>query len=280
MKKVERQKGAKVILLALAIALVMTIITLLLSGRAFVLTGAVNTILKPGRALMDSLAGWAEQQFSEVEEIDALREENTELKRRIAEMESDARDLQDIKDENDRLNELLEFSKKHKDFSYEKVTLVAWGSSNWTSEFTISKGTEAEIEVYDCVVTESGYLVGIVSEVGVGWSTVKTIIDTDFSMGVLVYETSETAVAEGDLTLMEQGYLRMSYIPSDSELKTGDTVMTSGLGNMYPKELVIGKVATVGVDSSGLTEYAVIKPEADLSSISSVYVITDYEITE
>ena len=80
MKKVERQKGAKVILLALAIALIMTIITLLLSGRAFVLTGAVNTILKPGRALMDSLADWAEQQFDEVEEIDALRAENTELK--------------------------------------------------------------------------------------------------------------------------------------------------------------------------------------------------------
>lgn len=280
MKKIDTLKGLKIIALAAAVCLLMTVLSLLLSGRAFVLTGAFNTLLNPGRSLMDTLAGWAEEQFAEADKVQRLEQENIELKRRIAEMEEMARDSQTVLDENSRLRELVDFAERNRDFVFEPVTLVAWGSSNWSSEFTISKGSESGIEPYDCVVTETGALVGRVNEVGIGWSTVRTVIDTDFSMGVLIYNTSETAVAEGELSLMKQGYLRLTYIPADSELRTGDLILTAGLGGTYPKGLTIGTVAIVELDVSGLTNYAVIKPSADIYSISAIYVIKDFDITE
>ena len=280
MKEQEKRRGLKVIAGAVAIALVMTILTLLLSGRAFVLTGAVNTILRPGRALMDSLAELAEKQFAADDEVVQLRTENEQLKAQLAEMQQTVRDSESLLDENDRLRGLLGLQAKHREFDFESATIVAWGASNWTSEFTISKGSEYGIEVYDCVVTEAGDLVGVVQEVGVGWSTVRTILDTDFSMGVSIYESAETAVAEGSFELMKQGYLRLTYIPADSSLRTGYTILTSGLGGNYPMGLTIGTVATVATDVSGLTDYAIIRPAAEIASLSAIYVIKDFDIEE
>lgn len=280
MKELDKRRGLKVIAAAVAIALAMTVITLLLSGRAFVLNSAVNTLLSPGRALMDTLAELAEEQFAASDRVARLERENEQLRNQVAELQQTARDSESVLEENARLRGLVGLAEKHKEFEFESATILAWGASNWTSEFTISKGSEQGIEPYDCVVTEAGHLVGIVDEVGVGWSTVRTILDTDFSMGVSIYEAAETAVAEGSFELMKQGYLRLTYIPADSSLRTGYTIMTSGLGGNYPRELTIGTVATVATDVSGLTDYAIIRPAADIASLSAVYVITEFEIVE
>ena len=280
MKDQEKRRGLKVIVIAVAIALVMTILTLLLSGRAFVLTGAVNTILRPGRALMVSLAELAEKQFAAGDEVAQLEAENERLRTQVAELQRSARESERLQEENVRLRGLVGLQEKNENFDFESATVVAWGASNWTSEFTISKGTEYGIEAYDCVVTEAGYLVGIVEETGVGWATVRTILDTDFSMGVSIYESTETAVAEGSFDLMKQGYLRSTYIPADSSLRTGYTILTSGLGGNYPMGLTIGTVATVATDVSGLTDYAIIRPAADIAALSAVYVIKNFDIVE
>lgn len=280
MKKIDKLKGLKIIGVAAAIAVVMTILSFVLSGKAFLISGAVNTVLKPGRMVMDNLASWAEEQFAETDRLERLEQENEQLKKQIAEMEDLARESEMVLQENERFRELMGFSERRRDLTFQTAKIVAWGSSNWISEFTINKGSDGDIEPYDCVVNESGALVGIVREVGIGWATVRTTIDTDFSMGVLIYNTSETAVAEGELTLMKQGYLRLTYIPSGSEMRTGDEIMTAGLGGTYPDGLKIGTVATIDRDASGLTNYAVIQPTVDFSSLSSVYVITDFEITE
>ena len=280
MKDQEKRRGLKIIAAAAVTALVMTGLTLLLSGRAFILTGAVNTLLRPGRALMNSLATLAEQQFAASDRVTRLEEENEQLKIQLAELQETVRDSESLSSENERLRGLLGLRERHREFEFEAVTVVAWGASSWTSEFTISKGTEYGIEAYDCVVTEAGYLVGIVEETGVGWSTVRTILDTDFSMGVSIYENGETAVAEGSFEMMKQGYLRLTYLPADSTVRTGYTVMTSGLGGNYPMGLTIGTVATVATDVSGLTDYAVIRPSAAISELSAVYVIKSFEIVE
>jgi rod shape-determining protein MreC len=84
----------------------------------------------------------------------------------------------------------LGYLEKHKDFVTESARVVAWNASNWASAFTISKGQESGIEVGDCVVSSAGDLVGQISELGTGWSTVRTLIDTNMNVGVLVGEVS------------------------------------------------------------------------------------------
>lgn len=136
----------------------------------------------------------------------------------------------------------------------------------------------------NCVISSegvsSGYLVGVVSEVGYNWCTVLTLADTDTEIGARVFRTQEVAVAEGDLALMDQGKLKLSYLSEDSQLLTGDYVMTSGLGGYYPSGLVIGTVDSVLTGDDGLAQYAVLSPMVDFDALTEVFIIKDFDIVD
>ena len=121
---------------------------------------------------------------------------------------------------------------------------------------------------------------GIVSEVGSNWCTVLSVIDTDTEIGAQVFRTGEIGVAEGNFGLMSQGKLRMNYISQESDVMNGDLIVTTGLGGYYPSDLVIGSVAEVLPDDSGLVQYAVVVPKADFENLSEVFVIKDFEVVD
>ena len=136
------------------------------------------------------------------------------------------------------------------------------------------------LEQGDCVVDEYGNLVGLIDQVGTNWSTVMTIVDSDLEMGGLIARTDTAGILEGSFELMGQGKLRLSYLPENSEFMAGDQVLTSGLSGLYPSDLVVGYIEEVRTDPSGMTRYAVVVPEADLSDLQQVFVITSFDIVE
>ena len=138
----------------------------------------------------------------------------------------------------------------------------------------------AGVEAGDCVVTEMGVLVGVVSKTGLNWSTVSTIINTDTQMGGIVNRTYSAGVLEGDFSLMNQDRLKLNYLPEGAQLVSGDEVLTSGRGEVFPSGLVVGQVEGVFTDPSGQTRYAVVKPAVDLDALIKVFVIKDFEIVE
>ena len=101
-----------------------------------------------------------------------------------------------------------------------------------------------------------GNLVGVVTEVGLNWCRLTTILDTGSQLGAMVFRTEETAIAAGDLSLMTEGKLKLSYLPDSSTLIKGDLVVTSGLGGYYPSGLPIGSVEEVRTDDGGLAAAA------------------------
>ena len=107
-----------------------------------------------------------------------------------------------------------------------------------------------------------------------------TVIDTDTELGARIFRTGETAVAEGDFSLMGEGKLKLSYLTSDDEVLTGDQIVTSGLGGYYPSGLVIGAVESVQTGDDGLARYAVLTPMVDFDALTEVFVIVDYDIVE
>lgn len=96
------------------------------------------------------------------------------------------------------------------------------------------------MEKGDCVITETGVLVGVVNEVGTNYAIVNTLIDTGTEMGGIITRTNSAGVLEGDLALMQEGKLRLSYLPDEAQLVAGDEVLTSGNGDVYPAGLVVG----------------------------------------
>ena len=149
--------------------------------------------------------------------------------------------------------------------------------TNWTSTLTIDKGTLHGLEVNDCVISETGALVGVISEVGTNWATVLTLVDTDTSLGAQVFRTGDLGLAQGNFSLMEDNRLRMEFLPTDCSLLGGDLVMTSGLGGYYPAGLVIGSVAEVQRDDSGATSYAILEPAVEFDALEEVFVIRSFD---
>ena len=226
------------------------------------------------------MSDWAADKRQYYEDVTALKEENAALKKEIADLRAQQRQAQADSEENKLFRKLLKLQEQRRDFTFVSAAVLAHGESNWTSTLSLSHGTDSDIAVGDCVVSAEGYLVGVVSEVGLNWSTVLTVIDTDTELGARIFRTGETAVAEGDFSLMGEGKLKLSYLTSDDEVLTGDQIVTSGLGGYYPSGLVIGAVESVQTGDDGLARYAVLTPMVDFDALTEVFVIVDYDIVE
>lgn len=277
MKRLLTKYGMIVLSLAAAIAVVLSVMTFFSSTSA-VLPNIAGVIASPfraaGAAITETVGGWV-QYFTEFDElkaeVEALRLENEALKADIRQAEKDS-------EENQRLRELLGLQEQRRDLHFAAAQVVEKDVSNWSSMLTINKGSQQNVAVGDCVITEAGYLVGVVTETGLNWSTVRTVLDSDTSIGALVVRSELGAVAQGDFSLMGQKRLRLSYLGAQPDVITGDLIVTSGLGDYYPSQLVIGYVEAVGTSEDGLSQYAIIRPQADMDALTEVFVITDFEI--
>ena len=273
-------KNGIILLTALTvIAVLLCVVSAASSGTGFV-HNALGVIASPFRAAGGAVTNWVsgiDEHFTTVEELreenEALRKENEELRRQVRQAKEDS-------EENERLRTLLDLRQQRQDFVFESAAVVGRSSSNWASTLTLSKGTSAGIAIGDCVVNEVGFLVGVVTDAGLNWSTVTTILDTSSQLGARVFRTGEATVAQGDLALMNEGLLRLSYLEGESSLMNGDLILTSGLGGYYPSDLVIGAVREIRTDDTGLTKYAILTPQVEMEELRQVFVITDFQIVD
>ena len=270
-------KKRLIILAAAVLVAIIAMLTLTLGrSRSDAVTGGVNTLMKPLKSLMSSMVDELEDIYGYLYRYDQLQAENDALKKRIAELEQEYRSYTEVNDENSRLRGLLGLSERNADYKYASATVISWTSSSWGSSFTMDRGTSAGVEVGDPVITENGDLIGRITAAGATTSTVTTLLDTGSRIGAEDSQTNELAVARGDFSALKNGKLILSFLPENYTVKAGDTIVTSGSGGTYPQGLVIGTVDEVVASASGLEDYAVISPSADLPNLEFLYVITSY----
>jgi rod shape-determining protein MreC len=247
------------------------------SGAATDLATLVTVPLKRAAA---SIARSFESLYGYIYEYDSIVSENEALKAQIAEFRQDYREYTEVSAENARLHELLGFSALHPDHVYDRAGIITWGASNWSSDFTLSRGSSnSDIAVGDSVITENGVLVGVVTEVDTVTSKAITVIDTTFFAGTLAGENGEETAAVGDFELMRGGTLRLDFMSDGNNVLSGDTVVTSGKGGLFPEGLVIGDVTDIFMNDTGVGYHGVIEPAADLNNVIYVFVVTDFEIS-
>ncbi len=280
MKDLISKKGIYIAVAAVAVAIAAALSVALSGGHAGFAAMLSEPFFKPVKSAMTSLAGSLEHIYGYMYRYDELEEENASLRSRIAELEQEYREYTEISEENARLRSLLGFVERHEELKLEPVSVISWTASNFSSSFTISKGSSSGIELYDPIITEDGYLVGQVTSVTASSCTVTTVVDTTSRVGALIYETGETGVASGDFELFQDGTLRLSYIAELEDVLIGDTVVTSGSGGVFPSGLVIGKITGMSVGASGLDPYAIVEPSADIDDCAHLYVITDFAVSE
>lgn len=276
MKEFLKNNGLWVLFAAAVISVAMALLSYF-SDTSSPLTNLTNTIAAPFRSAYTAVATWFNDKQNYYQDITSLEEENAALKQQIAEMEAEIRQARSDSAENDRLKKLLGIQEERPDLMKDIVlaTVTEHAVTNWTSSLTVDRGTSSGLEVGDCVIDVNGAVVGSVSQVGLNWATILTLVDTDTSLGAQVFRTGELGLAQGSFELMGENRLRLDFLPEDSSLLGGDLVVTSGLGGYYPSELVIGSVEEMQMGDDG-SAYATLIPAADFGSLQQVVVIRSF----
>lgn len=264
---------------AVLIAIILSVMTVF-SSSGTPLSNLLGTVATPfrtaGAAVTGKIGEWADY-FTQ---FDALKEENESLRKEIASLEEEIRQAEYFREENERLRRLIGLREQRRDLTFESALIVERDASNWASLFTVNKGTLHDIAVGDCVVDETGNLVGVVCEAGLNWATVRTLLDSETGIGARIFRSGANAVAQGDFSLMSEERLMLGYLGIDSDVVTGDLVVTSGLGDYLPDRLVIGYVEEIGTDDDGLSRYAILRPEADIPALTQIFIVTDFTIVD
>ena len=280
MNRPSRPKGIWIVVAAAVIAVVTFVVSSLMGGSANPISGTLGVITTPLRGAINSVANWVEDRYDYAFRYNALAEENEQLKQRIAELESLTRDSEDAMEENEVLRDILGLDQKRTDFVWELAAVTARGATNWSSTVTLNKGSRHGVAAGNCVVDRYGNLAGIVDEVSLNWCTVITVIDPELEMGAMVSRTDSAAILEGDFTLMKQGKLRLSFLPETTLILSGDEVVTSGMGGIYPSGLKVATIDEIHTEASGMGRYAVLSPAVDLNELHQVFIIKQFDIVD
>ena len=271
----------KVILVVAVIAALVTVGSMLiLSGRASPMNNYITAAMNPLKNGVSLLVERAERYYDYMFSYEALQAENDYLREEMADMNQDIREAQSYTQENERLRELLGLAQEYTTFEYEIADVVSWSGDGYGRTLSVSKGSASGVEAGMCAITESGQVVGLVTEAGTNWSTITTILDTSSEIGSYIFGSGYTCIAQGDLELMRDGQLQASYIVSNATIRNGDQVLTSGDGDIYPADLTIGTVVDVGNDDINVAKYATVEPTVDISSLDQIFIIKSFSTNE
>jgi len=232
----------------------------------------LEIVFSPFQSAASSVSNSVSGFFNYLTRMKTYEKENEVLRERVAVLEDELRKKDDLKEENSRLRKMLDLKNNQKDYETVAADVIAYEIDNLTKVYTINKGIKDGITENCAVITPFG-LVGYVSEVGRNWAKVSPIIDSRVSVSATIHRVSNTAIIEGDMSLMEEGLCKMTYIPKELGIEIGDQIETSGAGGMIPSGIYIGKVTEIKDDVTGVSKEAIVKPGVDFSSLNEVLVI-------
>ncbi len=267
---------SKVFIFCLIAALVLTLVPTLIAafGGTDMLRAALGTAAKPFTFCASSVAN-AFNGFVEVfTQYDELKEENEALKEQIKEYEEKEYNEAILKEQNDWLKDYINLHDAHPEFVLKDARVISREAGNYSTVLTLNRGSAHGVKKKMPVMSADG-LIGYVSEIGLDWCKVSTVIETSSSVGVYTDRGGVLGVVEGDAELRRDGLCKMDIMQSDSNVQIGDRVFTAGGDSLYPTGLLIGSVSSIDVDATGMM-VAQITPAVDftdLTSLSDVIII-------
>lgn len=237
---------------------------------------AISVPLSPVQRLFSYIGRGIEDNIRFLMDMKELDGENKRLKERIDQLEWEVKQLNKYREENKELRETLNLKDQFGDYESIGGNIIAKDMGNWFNVFTIDRGSSDGVTVNSPVITSKG-LVGVVISVTPFTSKVMTVIDEDSTVSAVVTKSMDVVIVKGDIFFKEYGLCRMDYIDAGTDIAVGDTIETSGLGGIFPRGILVGRVKAVGKTENNLTKYAVIEPAVDFKRLQEVFVLINKE---
>ncbi len=236
----------------------------------------VQAVLTPLRVGASALTDQAENIYDYIFKYEQLAAENAALREQLSQIQEDNRDAASIKRENDRLRELLELTKEHEDYELVDSYIIAWDSTDWAYSFTVNRGSRSGIKNGMCAITESGAVVGVVTEVGSNYSVITSVLDSSLDISATIASSGYSGIVRGSYASGQVGMLRMDYLSSAAVVRNNDQVVTAG-STVYPRNLILGNIVDWAMTDNGMAKYAILKPAADLDALEQVFILTNFD---
>ena len=188
-------------------------------------------------------------------------------------LEKQVNELSFLVDQNDYLKQANEF---YNNYSAIRANIILVDNKNVFDEITIDKGSMDGVVTGDIIVSPFkddqdnvvGALIGKVTDVGLVSSKISTILDQKYNLSFVHSKTSETGI----INAREYNILS-GYMINKTDIETGDSIYTSGLGGRYPRALYIGKVSEVGESNDKLSQIIKVESPVKFSKLYEVYIM-------
>lgn len=202
--------------------------------------------------------------IQQAKRIFVLYREYTQTKKELEKLKFKVNEFEEQRLENDRLKKIL-ILKRKTDYNFIVAQVIGKEPTNWLNVLIIDKGAKGGIAINQPVMTLSG-LVGKVIEIAPSAAKVLLISDVNSRVVALVQRTRQEGMLEG----IGKGLCRLKYLPVDADIKLGDIVISAGVGGVYPKGLVLGKIESVRIERGGIYKSCIVKPSCSLTGLEEV----------
>lgn len=263
---------SKFFILCLVVAIILTLIPTLIAafGGTDLLRSAMGTVAKPfimcGSGIANAFNGFVEI-FTQYDELKA---ENAALREELQALKDKEYNEELLREQNEWLRDYINLHDQHPEFVFTDAAVIAREAGNYSTVLTLNKGSAHGVKRRMPVLTGDG-LLGYVSELGLDWCRVTTVIEPSSSVGVYTDRDGQLGLLEGDSALKSEGLCRMSYIGAEGNVGIGDRVYTAGgKDSLYPSGLLIGTVSSVDIDEVTGEMVATVTPAVDFNSLEDV----------
>lgn len=206
----------------------------------------------------------------------ALSAEIEDLEEEIDSLMEQLVDYEQTKHMNEVYRQHLELKDEHTDFEFAEASVIGRDSENYAGSFTLNKGSLHGISVNDPVIYGK-YLVGVVASVAPTQCTVNTILNPKVNVSAYEVRTRDMGYVTSTVDLAKQGFCHMPGLSSSTAVTAGGVVCTSGVGGIYPRDLIIGTISDVVDGTVDISASAIITPGADFSELTDVFIITAFD---
>lgn len=238
------------------------------------LAEAAGMIVVPFEKSINGIGSWIGEINQTFQDKQDLIDKNQELQDAVDTLTEQNNILIQNQSELSRLQELYNLDEEYSSYPKVAARIISKDPGNWYDTFMINRGSNDGIRVDNNVIAGKG-LVGIVTEVGPNWATVRAIIDDSSNVSAMTVGTDDTCVVEGKLELIDEGKLRFSQLyDKDDKVTVGERVVTSNISDKYVEGLFIGYVSEIELDTNNLTKTGTIVTPVDFQHLKDVFVIT------
>jgi rod shape-determining protein MreC len=209
-----------------------------------------------------------------------VKNENEQLLLDNIELEANLRSFASLEEENQKLKDMFSIKNRQDQYDYLGANVIGRTGGGIITSYIIDKGEDEGLLAGMAIMSPEG-IVGQITETAKTWSIVETLSSENISIHVTTVEDKKNSgILGGHVGSGQKQMAKISYLPIDSTIKAGDSLVTSGLGKFYPPDFYIGEVVRVDEDRGNLMKTAIVETAVDFNDTRLLFIILPKNIED